>query len=248
MSHVTFQRKLEQLATAKEKQYEFHKQGKKLETFDFGTNDPEKAFDFDVFIDVCEAYREMYRREFPDQQNITLEACREKLDEDAFTDTWEEQRQKVRSRQEHYEQRPEELEDELRAIAEDLEVQGDPDKETVLDTSSVSTYHTQGLGKEKYAKNALKTTLTKATYYGIEAKIRDVSDDDNHRLADYAVVAKISEHQAKILEYKPEPPFRDVLKSLLQDGANPRVYFPWLADLDRILDEMNLDRFGNEVA
>jgi hypothetical protein len=135
----------------------------------------------------------------------------------------------------------------LIALAETLPLP-ESDEWVLLGSCSGSEYHTQGFGANSYAKASASLILPKAEYYGLTVELRESQRERGEYYANgqYDVYARTTELGREILDRKPEPPFRDVAKRLLQQSRNLRVYYPFLP---HGWEEANgLDFWGNEIA
>lgn len=119
-----------------------------------------------------------------------------------------------------------------------------------LQVVSGGSYHTQGFGANKYARDAAEDIADKARNHGLEAEVRVLRSSTSSGLSsygyeDYGVYAKTTEFGKVILRYKTELPLREQVKHCLQRGANPFTYVPFLPQ--DYLEKVGLDAWGNEV-
>jgi hypothetical protein len=136
------------------------------------------------------------------------------------------------------------------AMAEDLPMTDDL---ICLDSCDGSSYHTQGFGANKYARNSVQFVADKAIFYGLLAEVREI---DSHNVQSwssgmmtyirYGVFINTTEIGFKQLSYRHDIPMREWVKSCWKNGVNPRVYNPWLPH--GYEESVGLDYFGGEIS
>ena len=108
------------------------------------------------------------------------------------------------------------------------------------ETTSASTYWSQGFGACSYARGSAESTLNHAKDYGLKGEIREVNSHmvksgyphmnlPSVRSADYEVWLNTTKEGFKILQNKKQ----SVLEWAIQcwrRGVNPKVYNPFLPD------------------
>ena len=119
-----------------------------------------------------------------------------------------------------------------------------------LQVVSGGSYHTQGFGANKYARDAAEGVADKARNHGLEAEVQVIGGStsggrSSYGYEDYGVYAKTTEFGKVVLGYKTELPLREQVKRCLQRGANPFTYMPFLPQ--DYLEKVGLDAWGNEV-
>ena len=119
-----------------------------------------------------------------------------------------------------------------------------------LQVVSGGSYHTQGFGANKYARDAAEGVADKARSHGLEVELRVVgaspsSAQPSNGYETYCVYARTSEFGKTLLGFKTELPLRERIKRCLQRGANPFAYAPYLPS--DYLEKVGLDAWGNEV-
>lgn len=112
-----------------------------------------------------------------------------------------------------------------------------------------STWRSQGLGVDRYTRNAAQAYVDKATHYGLRAEVRPVGEASvcGHgiRHQDYGVFADVDETGWALVDYKPEVPLRDWLKGCWKRGVNPRVYNPFLPH--GLEEKLGIDFHGGDL-
>ncbi len=133
------------------------------------------------------------------------------------------------------------LEDRLKEAAKDA----DPQTGVTwhLYDSVNSSYHTQGLGADSYARGAAESCAADMTPHGLEAEVR-ANRREGSSFTNYEVWVKCDSLDWEIARRRPVL-LRDWVKGCLQRGVNPRVYNPFLPH--GIERKLGLDNFGNDL-
>lgn len=112
-----------------------------------------------------------------------------------------------------------------------------------------SSWRSQGLGVDRYTRNAAQAYVDKATHYGLRAEVRPVGEPSRCAYGivhqDYGVFADVDETGWALVDYKPDVPLRDWVKGCWKRGVNPRVYNPFLPH--GLEEKLGLDHFGNDL-
>lgn len=117
------------------------------------------------------------------------------------------------------------------------------------DTIWGSTYATQGFGCDTYNRAAAQKLIDKANFYGLEAEARPANEFKSGygiKYIDYQIWVKTTQAGLEMLKYKPEPPFREVIRNLLKKQINPYVFYPFLPQHGGI-EALKLDWQGNDL-
>lgn len=141
-------------------------------------------------------------------------------------------------------QEKKEHEKQLRELAETTEVEVSETQWTRLRRIYESTYRSQGMGAETYARNAAEMDADRARFHGVPTEVRRVMTN-RHKLVMYEVWAAVDKVNAALLKIKPGPTLKEAVRLCWKRGVNPRVYNPFLPH--GYEEQNNLDYFGNEV-
>jgi hypothetical protein len=131
------------------------------------------------------------------------------------------------------------LERVLVRLARDAQV---PVTESTVELERVyaSSWNSQGLGRERYARAAADAVIDRSAAAGVPA-----SSSWNVEHQCFVVLANTNELGAEMLRRKPQLPMREWVRRCWARGVNPRVYFPFLP---HGFEERNgLDFFGNDL-
>lgn len=103
-------------------------------------------------------------------------------------------------------------------------------------TSDVGTFNSQGIGRNRYAKNALSSSMNMLRTAGYECRIEPYYwgekgyVDSGKELAGYALKAKLNEWQFDALWRKSNMTQLEWAVDCWRNGTNPKVYAPFLPD------------------
>lgn len=119
---------------------------------------------------------------------------------------------------------------------------------------SSGDYHTQGMGSFMYAKNDAESVADKFRVLGIPVDVEECEWSYNERNwggrfntnyhKTYTVVVGCSRDLAYMI-IKRSVDLKELIRSYLKRGVNPRVYLPFLPD--GIEEKLGLDAFGNDM-
>ncbi len=136
------------------------------------------------------------------------------------------------------------LDKQLAELAEDLPLER-TDSEVRWDFNYDSHFASQGYGAANYAKNSLRLKGLKAQLHGLDVDVREIDPVAAAGSHCFGLFVKTTEKDLAILDAKPDPELREIVKFCWGSGANPRVYFPMLP---HGFEERNgLDFFGNDI-
>jgi hypothetical protein len=195
---------------------------------------------------IQEGYRkavlDRYLAEHPGRKPIWAKAAAKPWFE-AVKDDWSSRYQAAALERDQFRQAAERL---LESLAADAAIELS-DEWMEIGRSSGSSYHTQGFGANRYARNAAEAIADKARFHGVEAEVRETGRGRwaGVELADFSVVAKVTRHGADVLEYRPEPDLRETVRLCWKRGTNPRVYYPFLPH--GYEEKVGIDYFGNDL-
>lgn len=129
--------------------------------------------------------------------------------------------------------------DEL-APSADLAIERTPEQWTIYRWHYAGTYRSQGYGADKYMQNAIESDKDHLRQYIDEAdmKVEDAPGGKN-------VLVCYSKVGVQILQRRPLPNMRTIVKNMLKRGSNPRVYYPFLPHGYEA--KVGLDYFGNDL-
>lgn len=111
-----------------------------------------------------------------------------------------------------------------------------------------TTYHTQGLGAESYARGAVNVTRRSHAEYHPTIRTEVLTEDDSgnfHPFPVFYLAAYVREPMDKdIIERGPGFTLKEYLQACWAEGCNPRVFTPGLEH--GLEEKLGLDRFGGE--
>ena len=114
--------------------------------------------------------------------------------------------------------------------------------------ASGADFHSQGFGCNKYAKGSAVTALMRLQSMGVKAILLEQENKAGlgKSWMNYYVLAYTNELGAEVCRHRKEGASeKEVAKTLLKMGVNPRVYNPFLSHGWE--QEMGLDSFGNDL-
>lgn len=126
----------------------------------------------------------------------------------------------------------------------------------ILKSGSSLDYHTQGFGADTYARKSIEVATVEAQAQNVPAifvgeEIRfPTFDRGSHQSSNcytqyYTIVGVESDTDLRVMKEAPKAPFKEVLRYLLKNGCNPRVFYPFLEY--GFEASIGLDAFGNDI-
>ena len=157
---------------------------------------------------------------------------------------------KFQSVHQKYDAIQKEIEEELRLLVVKAAAEQEFGQDWQIHCSiSELDYRTQGLGASSYAKNSAKSKALALSESGIQSIVvlhQQPGINSGRNYQEFQIWIKIHPDIENFIPYMPKPPFKEIIRGMLKNGANPMVYYPFLS-WESIKSEFNLDFQGNDI-